>query len=248
MLDHHRAHGRGRNRESPDQLTDRLVAQVPDETRLPVVERAPRVGVVEHHVHRGIGHQADLGQDRRAELEQRAQISFGLLDRTDVADHERSHLYARPVGSVNESCDDPQLIWLREIAKSTQNVARTSNGWAMRPPNTSWSGCSRYSNQVATPKLPPPPRSPQNRSGSVSPVTVSTSPAAVTNSTDSKLSTARPYMPFSHPSPPPSVSPAMPVVETIPPVVASPCKAVSRFSSPHVTPPCARTLCAAASR
>src|SRR5947199_46990 len=60
----------------------------------------------------------------------------------------------------------------------------------MRPPNTSLSGCSRYSNQVATPKLPPPPRSAQNRSGSFSSVTVSTSPAAVTNSTESKLSTA----------------------------------------------------------
>ena len=40
-----------------------------------------------------------------------------------MADHERSHLYARPVRSVNESCDDPQLIWLREMPKSTQNVA-----------------------------------------------------------------------------------------------------------------------------
>ena len=33
------------------------------------------------------------------------------------------------------------------------------------PPSTSVTGCSRYSKDVTTPKLPPPPRSAQNRSG-----------------------------------------------------------------------------------
>ena len=71
---------------------------------------------------------------------------------------------------------------------------------------------------------------------------VTTSPAAVTISTASRLSMVRPYLPISQPSPPPRVSPAMPVVETTPPVVASPWQAAARLSSFQVTPPCAQTV------
>ena len=47
-------------------------------------------------------------------------------------------------------------------------------------------------------------------------------PSAVTISADARLSSARPCLLMSQPSPPPSVRPAMPVVDTTPPVVASP--------------------------
>ena len=94
-------------------------------------------------------------------------------------------------------------------------------------------------NEVATPKLPPPPRSAQNRSGCEEASTSSTSPAAVTSSTPSRLSDARPYFAISQPSPPPSVRPAMPVVETAPPVTARPCAPAASLSSAQVTPPCA---------
>ena len=65
---------------------------------------------------------------------------------------------------------------------------------------------------------------------------------AVTTSAETRLSSARPYFPMSHPRPPPSVSPAMPVVEITPPVTASPWSCVSRLNSRHVTPPWARTV------
>ena len=115
-------------------------------------------------------------------------------------------------------------------------------GWATRPLVTGPTGCSRYSNHETTPKFPPPPRSPQNRSRSSSALARTTSPAAVTTSAAIRLSAASPCLPMSQPSPPPSVRPAMPVVETTPPVVARPWSWVSRLNSPHVTPPWARTV------
>src|SRR5207342_2241975 len=47
-----------------------------------------------------------------------------------------------------------------------------------------------------------------------------TSPAAVTTSADSRLSTVIPCLRLNQPNPPPRVSPAMPVVELIPTGVA----------------------------
>ena len=84
------------------------------------------------------------------------------------------------------------------------------------------SGCVSNSNDAATPKLPPPPRNAQNRSGSYSASTIRTWPSAVTTSTCVTLSIASPCLPISQPSPPPSVRPATPVVDTTPPVVACP--------------------------
>ena len=86
------------------------------------------------------------------------------------------------------------------------------------------------------PKLPPPPRSPQNRSGCSWSLAVRNRPSAVTTSADSRLSQVSPYLRCSQPMPPPSVSPAIPVVETAPPVVASPNACVSRSNSPQVRP------------
>ena len=40
-----------------------------------------------------------------------------------MADHERSHLHARPVRRVHESRHHPQLIRLRQIPESAQDVA-----------------------------------------------------------------------------------------------------------------------------
>ena len=103
---------------------------------------------------------------------------------------------------------------LRRVARAARRSARRAR--AGRP------GASRYSNAVATPKLPPPPRRPQNSSGSVSASTRMRSPSAVTSSTESRLSTVRPCLRIRCPSPPPSVSPPMPVWLMIPPVVARP--------------------------
>ncbi len=70
---------------------------------------------------------------------------------------------------------------------------------------------SWYSNDVTTPKLPPPPRRPQNRSAFSSLLACTSRPSAVTTSADTRLSHANPCFRASQPRPPPSVSPAMPV-------------------------------------
>ena len=63
---------------------------------------------------------------------------------------------------------------------------------------------------MTIPRLPPPPRSPQSRSGWDSASTCRTSPPAVTTSAATRLSHASPNRPPSQPSPPPSVRPARP--------------------------------------
>src|SRR5207244_4502921 len=83
-------------------------------------------------------------------------------------------------------------------------------GWAIRPPVTSCRGWSRYSNEAAMPKSPPPPQSAQRRSGCDSAVTFRIPPLAVTSSTPSRLSAASPCFAISQPSPPPRVRPAIP--------------------------------------
>ena len=126
-------------------------------------------------------------------------------------------------------------------------MAASERSKAINPPYTVSSGCRSYSSDVATPKLPPPPRSAQRRSGSFSAFAVVTAPSAMTTSADRRLSTAMPYLPISHPRPPPSVSPAIPVVETTPPVVASPWAWVASLNSAQVAPPPARTVAPGAS-
>ena len=90
------------------------------------------------------------------------------------------------------------------------------------------------------PKLPPPPLSPQNRSGFSSSLAVTTLPSAVTTSAETRLSQASPYDGDNHPMPPPSVSPPTPVALISPPVVAKPKTWVPASKSPHVAPPSTR--------
>ena len=61
------------------------------------------------------------------------------------------------------------------------------------------------------PKFAPAPRTPQNRSALWSSLAVTSSPSAVTRSTERRLSTVAPYLRISQPIPPPSVRPSIPV-------------------------------------
>src|SRR5207302_1514826 len=107
----------------------------------------------------------------------------------------------------------------------------------MVPPNNIGpTACRRYSNEVTTPKLPPPPRSAQNRSGFSVALVRARRPSAVTTSTAVRLSHERPYLRPMRPTPPPSVSPATPVSAAVPAVVASPKACASRSNSPSSTP------------
>lgn len=76
--------------------------------------------------------------------------------------------------------------------------------------------------ETATPKLPPPPCSAQNSSGFSCSLAVTRSPAAVTSSTESRLSQASPKLRSSQPVPPPRAKPPTPVVETLPPTATRP--------------------------
>ena len=89
-------------------------------------------------------------------------------------------------------------------------------------------------NRVTTPKLPPPPRIAQKRSGFSSALARTRSPSASTISAASRLSIVSPHLRVRWPRPPPSVSPPTPVVEMIPLGVARPCSLVAASTSPQV--------------
>ena len=66
------------------------------------------------------------------------------------------------------------------------------------------------------PKLPPPPRSAQNRSACSFSLAVTRRPSASTTSASIRLSMLRPYLRERLPMPPPRVRPPTPVVEITP--------------------------------
>ncbi len=112
-----------------------------------------------------------------------------------------------------------------------------SNGKTIRPLSTCGpTGWSWNSKRVTTPKLPPPPRSPQKRSWFSFSLACTWLPSAVTTSAESRLSTVMPYLRLSQPKPPPSVRPATPVVELMPSGVARPCAWAAASKSPRVQP------------
>src|SRR5487761_50227 len=105
-------------------------------------------------------------------------------------------------------------------------------------------GWVRNENDVATPKLPPPPpRHAQNRSLSRPASQSRVAPSAVTTWTDSRLSQVRPYARETTPIPPPSARPAIPTVEHEPPGTVTPWAAsvayrsMSRVTDPTVATP-----------
>jgi len=112
----------------------------------------------------------------------------------------------------------------------------SSRGCTIRPESTSGpTGCSRNSNDVTMPKLPPPPRMPQNRSGCSE---------AVAGGGRHRGDDVRGHQVVDRESQAPaepaessaSVRPEMPVVELIPTGTASPLACVARSTSPSVAP------------
>ena len=115
--------------------------------------------------------------------------------------------------------------------------AARSSGHSVGPATTVESGLSRNANRVTTPKLPPPPRSAQRRSGCRSSFAVTKLPSARTTSASIRLSIESPSLRVMCPTPPPSVSPPTPVVEMIPNGAASPNGCVAWSTSPSSVPP-----------
>ncbi len=120
---------------------------------------------------------------------------------------------------------------------SGSNSSAFSSGCTINPDRTSGpSGWSLNSNEVTTPKLPPPPRSAQNRSGLSLSLARTRLPSAVTTSAEMRLSMVSPNLRVVQPNPPPSVRPATPVVELMPSGVASACACASLSKSASVAP------------
>src|SRR4029453_16287960 len=71
-------------------------------------------------------------------------------------------------------------------------------------------GTQRNSNSVTIPKLPPPPRTPQNRSAFRSALACKNSPSAVTRSTETSWSIDNPCLRMIQPVPPPGGAPRPP--------------------------------------
>ena len=104
------------------------------------------------------------------------------------------------------------------------------------PPVIEGSGSRANLKRVTTPKLPPPPRIAQNRSGCSSASARTSRPSAVMTSAARRRSIVRPYLRTRKPIPPPSVSPPIPTDPVSPKPTAKPCSANRVVTSPAVRP------------
>ena len=115
------------------------------------------------------------------------------------------------------------------------------------PAMTILSGWPPKRKDVTTPKLPPPPRIAQKRSGFSVAEARTIEPSARTISASMRLSMARPKRRDRWPRPPPRVRPATPVVEMMPLGVTRPYSCATRSTSPQVAPPWTRMVWATGS-
>ena len=124
----------------------------------------------------------------------------------------------RPLGRGHQPGEDDDLVrgGLGEVAVDAEHVARALDRCTDRAASTDGRNGGGYSNVVTTPKLPPPPRSPQNRSAVIGPSARTRRPSAVTHVSADQVVARESVRPMSQPMPPPSVSPAMPVGERCP--------------------------------
>ena len=110
MLEEQLAHGRGAAREAIYHGVDSCVAQLPEETRLPVVEGTFRVVGIEHAVELRVGHRPDCVQNGGTELLQRPHGLLRVGQWAAMAGDQRGHLGAGAVGRMCQGCEQRVLI------------------------------------------------------------------------------------------------------------------------------------------
>src|SRR2546428_13747902 len=91
------------------------------------------------------------------------------------------------------------------------------HGQERKPSARALAACVRSVSEVTTPKLPPPPRSAQKRSGSRCSSHVSTFPSAVAGPPAGRPPQGGPPTPDTTPIPPPRASPPVPPLPPPPP-------------------------------
>ena len=175
-LEHDLRERRARLEAVLDPDVDRRVGERGHVLRLPVLLPAGRVHRVEQLLERDVRHRRDEVDRRRDLLAQRPQRLAALLDAAEVGDHDPERRAGRAAargtnsagGAVTPTSAPPTSSGA-DCMKSRQwrTSSRPDSGAnSIRPPSTTGpTGCRRYSSAVTTPKLPPPPRSAQKRSG-----------------------------------------------------------------------------------
>ena len=179
---------------------DRLVGQLAQPVDLEVLADAVRVAGVEHLLQRRVGHRLDHVDDRVG-APRAAAAAPPRPPRAARRSSRRCPPPACPRSSSGTNVlgrrgDQRQAAahlvgrLLDEVAVGAQHLARLRRAGtrASRPSRSGRPGAARNSNSVTTPKLPPPPRSPQNRSAFSSALARTTLPSAVTTSAESRLS------------------------------------------------------------
>ena len=146
-----------------------------------------------------------------------------------------------PMICAPASAGSPAMVARMSASASAPDSTPQKKSAAFTRGPTGWIA---NSNSVTTPKLPPPPRSAQCRSGFSFADAFTTRPSAVTTVAETRLSQLSPCLRDSQPIPPPSVKPATPVWLTTPPGTARPCSWVAASSCAHVVPPPQRARCA----
>ena len=200
--------------------------------RLPVVVPAVRDGRVEHRLQRGYGFGSSTSTIGVPNSFSGPHHLDPVLGRAGVAgaDHH-DRLAVHVLGQERQRRREPQvedrrqLVGRRgdELAVEAQHLAGVLERVEDRPgqhdrPDRVQPVLERGDDaEVAAAAADAP-----EQVGVLSSLAVTSSPSAVTRSTESRLSTVAPCLRMSQPMPPPSVRPAIPVWVTIPPTVASP--------------------------
>ena len=157
-----------------------------------------------------VGERVALGAELAQRPQQRRALGVaaeegGHHDRERAPAGERRHVGDRR--EVQQRGPRHELVGERWAAARSRCAAprpRARTGRTARPRRGRRPRTTSNSIAVTTPKLPPPPRSAQNRSGSCSASTRTSSPSAVTSSSAVTALVCSPYLRASQPMPPPS--------------------------------------------
>src|SRR5262245_18577135 len=102
MLDKQLAHGRWATRETIDHCLDRGIAELGQEIRLPIVERAFRKTAVEGGIELVVGNRPDPIHHRSSELVERLHRSFCLCKRPAMTGDHGGYWRSRAVGRMRQ--------------------------------------------------------------------------------------------------------------------------------------------------